>query len=322
MFTRMAAVGEFAEMTRSGRRPYRVVAHGLGYFCKKLQGLVRSNEWEVLARSGHSPQQLLELARDLAQCDLVYTWGGRISMGKFLWAARMLGKQKLVMLWSGSDVLFAQQQFANGILEPWITKLVHWAVSPWVAEEVRALGLPCEYVQASFVELVTHPKPLPDRFSVLIFVRHAGRTELYGWDRMLEVAERLPKIAFNLCGLPPGQSLKGPANIRVHNWMEDFTPMLEQTTVVYRPVRHDGLSFTVLEALSLGRHVLYSYPLPGCVQVTDSSMACQELEKLSALHDAGALGLNEIGRNYISAHYAPEKVRSELTRRWEQIILS
>ena len=303
-------------------QPYRVVTHGLTYFCQRLASMFQSDGWEVLDRSGHTPRQLAELVRDLARCDLAYTWGGRISMGKFLWAARALGKKKVVMLWSGSDVLFAQQELAAGIRFPLVGEMVHWAVSPWVAEEVRALGLPCEYVQASFVNVVAQPKALPKKFSVLVFVRSVSKTKLYGWDRILEVAETLPHIEFSLCGLPDGESLAVPANMKVHKWMHDLTPLLQQTTVVYRPVRHDGLSFTVLEALSHGRHVLYSYPLAGCVQVTSTTMAVKELERLHACHEAGTLPLNEAGRSCIAQEYAPEKVRSELLRRWEQIILS
>ena len=243
-------------------------------------------------------------------------------MGRFLWAARVLGKKKIIMLWSGSDTLYAQQEFSGSIRVPWIAEIVHWAVSPWVAEEVRALGLPCEHVQASFVDIIANPKPLPKKFSVLVYVSDVKKTDLYGWDRILEVAQKLSHIEFHLCGLPQGQFLEVPSNMKVHNWMQDLTPLLEQTTVVYRPVRHDGLSFTVLEALSHGRHVLYSYPLAGCVQVTSPSMACIELEKLLACHEAGTLHSNELGRNYIAKEYAPEKVRSDLLRRWEQIILS
>jgi len=304
------------------RRPYRVVTHGLTYFCGKLSRLIQHDNWEVLDRSGHSPRQLLELTRDLARCDLAYTWGGRISMGRFLWAARILGKQKIVMLWSGSDVLYAQQELAAGVSVPWVSGITHWAVSPWVAEEVRALGLSCEYVQASFVNVVAHPKPLPRKFSVLVFVRHAEKAELYGWDRMLDVAQRLPHIEFHLCGLSEGPTLTGPPNMKLHPWMDNLTPLLEQVSAVYRPVRHDGLSFTVLEALALGRYVLYTYPLTGCAQVTTTDMACEQLQRLLSQHKTGNLGLNEPGRNYIANEYAPEKVRSELLRRWEKIILS
>jgi hypothetical protein len=310
-----------SDMSPQNRR-YRVLAHGLSYFCRKLASMVQDDRWQVLDRSGHSPAQLMDLVRDLARCDLAYTWGGRISMGKFLWAARLLGKQKLIMLWSGSDVLYAQGEYAKGVRTPWVNGVVHWAVSPWIADEVKELGIPCEYVQASFVDVIPQPKPLPKNFSVLLFVRGVAKTELYGWDRMLEVAQALPHIDFHLCGLHDGESLQVSENIKIHNWMNDLTPLLEEITVVYRPVRHDGLSFTVLEALSHGRHILYTYPLPGCVQVSDAAMACAELQRLYEAHEAGMLALNETGRSYIEREYAAEKVSTELLRRWEEIILA
>jgi len=243
-------------------------------------------------------------------------------MGKFLWAARLLRKKKLVMLWSGSDVLLAKEELAAGICEPWIAEKVHWAVSPWVTEEVRSLGLACEHVQTYMIQPVRDPKHLPQQFSVLLYVGDARRAELYGWDRMLEVARKLPHVAFNLCGLPAGQKLEGPSNITMYPWTPDLSRLIEQTTVYYRPVRHDGLSFTVLEALSMGRHVLYSYPLTGCIQTTSVEMACKELEKLEADHESGNLALNQAGMRYIADFYAPEIVRSDLFRRWEEIILS
>jgi hypothetical protein len=309
-------------MTLGKRKPYRILAHGLGYFCKKLAALVQDDDWQVLDHSGHRPTELLGLVSQLARCDLAYTWGGRISMGKFLWAARVLGKRKLIMLWSGSDVLHAQREYAAGVRVPWISNMVHWGVSPWVAEEVRALGLPCEHVQASFVDVVHRPKALPKKFSVLVYVGDVNKRDLYGWDRMVEVACALPQLEFKLCGIPNGQALSGPPNMKIYPWTADFINILQDSTVVYRPVRHDGLSFTVLEALSHGRHVLYSYPLPGCIHVTGTSDACAELVGLVAAHDAGSLPLNEAGRVHIEQHYAPEHVRADLLRRWERIILS
>src|SRR5215813_9148466 len=84
---------------RTDKRPYRVVVHGLAYFCQKLPAFLKSERWEVLDRSGHGATELFRIVQDLSRCDLAYTWGGRISMGKFLWAARLLRKKRLVMLW-------------------------------------------------------------------------------------------------------------------------------------------------------------------------------------------------------------------------------
>ncbi len=307
--------------TKNGRR-LRLALNGLDHFCRRYSILLTGDQWNVPYRPPTNTVNLAARFTDVMRCDLAYSYTGRISMGKFLRVARTFGKTKIIMVWCGSDVLFAKDEFTQGRLDPWVAQRVHWAISPWLAEEVRALGVDCEYVPATqFVHLVNNPKPLPKKFSVLLFVRAADRGELYGWDRMVEVARGLPQIDFNLYGLPEGQSLSGPPNIIVHNWTNNFTPLLEQATVVYRPVRHDGLSLTVLEALSHGRHVVWTYPLPGCIHAPSTDEARNQLERLYEAHDSGTLGLNEIGRSYVAANHSADFARSELPRRFE-IILS
>jgi hypothetical protein len=310
-------------MVRTRRSPYRVVVHGLPFFCQKLPGLLGDELWDVRCHSQHGPLGLAGLLNDLHRCDLVYTWGGRISMGKFLWAARSLGKKKVVIFWCGSDVLIARQELAGGKMDPWVADRIHWAASPTLAEEVRSLGLCCEYVQASFVNPVACPEPLPRKFSVLVFLPTAVRTELYGWDRVVAVARALPSVEFKLVGLRDDNPPPAPPNVIVHRWIEDLTPFYEQATVLWRPVRHDaGISFMVLEALAHGRHVLYTYPIPACLQVNGTESAQKQLERLISLHDAGELDLNQGGIRAVAQHYCCEAVRSELHRRWEEIILS
>lgn len=303
------------------RRPYRVVVHGLPHFCQKLSGLLQGEGWDVRYHSRQTATALAALANDLRRCDLAYTWGGRVSMGKFLWAARCFGKEKLVMLWSGSDIFFAREEHAARKVEPWIARKIHWAVSPWLAEEVRALGLRCEWVQASFVQPPPEVIPLPEKFSVLAYVPDREKSKLYGWDQIVEVARLLRSIEFNVVGLPQGVTLEAPPNVRLHGWARDLVPYLQRATALWRPVEHDGLSFMVLEALAQGRHVLYSYPLSGCVEVKTAAAAARELRRLQELHDSQVLSVNESGMRSIAKDFSPQKVRSDLLRRWEEIIL-
>lgn len=308
---------------RTSGQPYRVLVHGLTYFCRKLPALLSGDGWDVRDHSRHRALRLPALVYDLNRADLVYLWGGRITIGKFLAAARSLRKRKIIMLWSGSDVLFAKEQLACRKLEPWIAEKIHWAVSATLADEVRSLGLACEYVQASFVNPVAHPKPLPEKFSVLLYVPSLESANLYGWDTAVQVAERLRSIQFNLVGLKAGERLDAPPNVTVHNWVSDLIPIIDQTSVLWRPVRHDaGTSFMVLEALAHGRHVLYTYPHPGCIRAATIEAARSEIERLHALHDSGELELNRIGIEYVGRDCSRSKVRSEILRRWEEVILS
>jgi len=305
-----------------GTRPYRVVVHGLSHFCQKLSSLLAGSQWEIHYQSRYEPIALGTLAANLGGCDLVYTWGGRISMGKFLWAARCLGTKKVVMLWSGSDVLYAKRDLASGKTSSWTAERIHWAVSPWLAEEVRSMGLRCEYVQASFVQPVQDPLPLPDNFSVLVYVPGKEKSKLYGWHQILEVAGSLPSVTFAVVGLQRGENLSAPPNVKLHGWISNVTPFLQRASVLWRPVQHDGLSFMVLEALAQGRHVLYSHPFPGCIQVNSASQARAELQRLLVLQGSHTLRLNRDGMQSIARDFAPEKVRADLLRRWEEIILS
>jgi hypothetical protein len=304
-------------------RPYRIVVHGLRHFCQKLPTLVGDENWDVRDRSRHTPAQLARLVRELRRCDLLFNWAGRIDMGHFLRVARTLRVPKVVTLWCGSDVLRAQRLAAATGTHPWIARHVHWAASPILAQEVRAIGLPCEYVQVSFVDVIRKPKPLPKQFSVLVFLPRSDAAELYGWDRVVEVATALPTIRFTLVGLHEGQSVKAPTNVTVQRWKPDITSAYEESAVLWRPVRHDaGISFMVLEALSHGRHVLYTYAMPGAVQVRDSEQAIKQLESLRALHDSGCLRMNYEGMEIVEKTYTRDFVRRELQRRWEEVICS
>lgn len=303
-------------------RPFRVVVHGLPHFCQRLAALLRCQSWDVRYHSILSIRGLASLARDLARCDLAYTWGGRIDLGKFLWSARLLSKKKLVMLWSGSDASYAKKDAATGKLNPWVLDKVHWAVSPWIAKEVRSVGIDCEYVQASFVESVTNPPALPKKFSVLVYLPSVEKADLYGWQQVLSVARSSPSVEFLLVGLQEGRLKEIPPNMKIHGWTSNLASFLDRATVLWRPVQHDGLSFMVLEALACGRHVLYSYPLPGCTHVTNAGDAQTELERLFGMHSAGKLELNQEGMDLIERDFRPDKVRKEILRRWENIILS
>ncbi|MGA2813039.1 MAG: hypothetical protein ABSG16_16680 [Candidatus Acidiferrum sp.] len=310
-------------MSSKSHRPYVVSVHGLPDFCEKLTPLLSSEQWEVPYRSPFTLKGLAARFFDLVRADLVYTWGGRITFGQFTRVARFLGKNKLIMLWCGSDVLFAQQQLNAGIaIEPWIRNKIHWAVSPAMAEEVRTLGLECEYVQASFVDSVPNPEPLPDKFRVLVYAPSFKKAELYGLDRVLEVAARLPDVEFNLVGILEWPVPSCPPNVSVHGRI-DLTIVYEHSTVLYRPVRHDGgISFMVLEALAHGRHVVYTRPFPASILVHDVDEACRELRRLQGLHQSGQLGLNYRGIEVIANDYSSEKVRANLLARWERVISS
>jgi hypothetical protein len=79
----------------------------------------------------------------------------------------------------------------------------------------------------------------------------------------------------------------------------------------------------VLESLGHGRHVLWSYPFPGCVQVSSAADACEYISRLHSLHQQGRLGLNQEGSLFIANEgYLPQFLRGTIHSRLEQILQS
>lgn len=306
--------------TQSQHKPLRVLLHGLEYFCGKVPPLFASEGWDIRFHRPRGLPSLLAMARDLYRADLLFVWGARISMGNVLRLARVFRKEKIILFWAGSDVLGAKMQLAEGKLDPWVAGKTHWAIAPWLAEEVRGLGLPCEWVPLFWMPDVRQPLELPETFSVVTYMPAVSRKDLYGLDRILQVARQLPHIPFEMVGLKERKIEDPPANLRIFGRTNDMSSFYRRATVYWRPVSHDGLSFSALEALAHGRHVIWSYPFPHCIHSTSVEMDAAEIERLYSLHQAKKLSLNQAGIDFMAERFSPERIKEEFLQRWRKII--
>lgn len=253
-------------------------------------------------------------------------------MGRFLRVVKYLRKKRLVMHWIGSDVLTARAGWQAGLRAPrLIQEAVHWAETPWITEEVRALGISCETMPLPGARLAERPVPLGEQFSVLVYVPGTQRyayygaeatpvSDFYGLDQILEAARALPKIPFHMVGLAPNDVPDCPQNLHLHGQVENLQTHFELATVLWRPVAHDGLSFMVLEALAQGRHVIWSYSFPACRQAVNASEATAHLRELHRLHQSRELEINWEGVRLIDASYRGSDVRARIIRRLQAIL--
>lgn len=304
------------------RPPRRVLVHGLAYFGKVLAEFMNSDGWEFVYYPDQGLKNLAAMIDALRRCDLVYQIGGRVSTGKFLWAARLLNKRNFVMHWVGSDTLDERKEVGTGKTDPWVLNQVHhWADSEWLFQEVQDLGVSCDFVPLPSPRTPAVPFPLPDKFSVLVYVPSLETAKQYGLDMILEAARRLPEVRFELVGLRDGPIPDPPRNLHVHNRIPNLTDFFRQASVVWRPARHDGLSWMVLEALGYGRHVLWTYPFPGCVHAASASEAVESIRQLHELHKCQALEINEAGVKFIAeSQYGPYAFKRNILSRMEEIL--
>jgi len=310
--------------TERDRPARRVLVHGLAYFGQVFADFMTGDGWDFQYFPDRGLRNLSSMARALRQCDLVYQIGGRVTIGKFLRAARFFGKNRIVMHWIGSDTLDQRVAVSAGKSDPWILKSIyHWADSEWILKEVEALGIPCTLVPLPSARVPESPSALPREFCVLVYVPSVKDSKLYGLDIILETARQLPQIRFELVGLRDGPVPNPPENIRFHKRIPNLVEFYKQASVVWRPARHDGLSWMVLEALGHGRHVLWTYPFPGCIQTASASEAAPHILRLYQLHQEQRLQINQEGACFIAtSEYHPQRFKEKIRSRLEAILVS
>jgi hypothetical protein len=299
------------------------LVHGLDYFGPAVAEFPSGDGWEFQYYRDRGLDNLTAMAKALRQCDLVYQIGGRVTVGKFLFATKLLGKNRVVMHWVGSDTLDAIRPSVKARSHPWVLNQIHhWTVSDWIHQEVSNLGIKCDHVPLPSTKAPARPSPLPQEFSVLVYVPTVSRSALYGLDTILAVASKLPHIPFELVGLRDGP-VDLPPNIRAYNRLPDLTEFYKRTSVVWRPTRHDGLSWMVMESLGHGRHVLWTHPFPGCLQVSAVSDCAAHIQRLFQMNQEQELSLNEEGVRFIAgSEYCPETFKTKMRSRFEKILQS
>jgi glycosyltransferase involved in cell wall biosynthesis len=154
---------------------------------------------------------------------------------------------------------------------------------------------------------------LPPEFSVLTYIPDF-RYRFYAGDCLYEAARRLPEIRFNVVGGLGTWVTEPLPNLVFHGWQSDMHRFHRDATVLVRLVEHDGTGLTAIEGLSLGRHVIYSHPLPHTIPVAwgDSDALVDTLRGLLALHQRGSLPLNVAGRAYIEEHFSYAQCMEDL----------
>lgn len=303
------------------RKNRNILVHGLFHCGQMFADFMSGDGWNFRYFPDTGIKNLTAMAGHLKSSDLAYQIGGRLTLGKFLFAAKIMDQRKIVVHWVGSDAVDYGKVARERRVTPWVVqKLHHWGVSPWLVQEVAALGVSCDLVHLPSSRVPDSPSPLPSRFSVLVYMPDVRRGDLYGLDRILRVARELPDVPFKLVGLVHGAIADAPGNLSIHGRIPDLTGSYHQASIVWRPARHDGLSHMVLEALGHGRHVLWSYAFPGCIKVSDASDAGEQISRLHDLHQQGRLQLNWEGVEAIRKSYRPEQLKQNILMRLEQIL--
>jgi hypothetical protein len=205
------------------------------------------------------------------------------------------------MHWVGTDVVHALTAQREGRVSARLRGCTHWADAPWLIDELAPLDLTVAEHPLPMPIAIGAPKPMPSEPRILVFLP-ARPHAAYDVAGTIEVVDRLPDVQFTVIG---GFALKRP-NVENLGFISGMSEVYARSSCFLRLVHHDGLSHSVVEALSFGRDVIWNYPMPGVTRVTGSAEAIQAVKA----HAERPLEVNEAGIE-AARRYLPRRVLEE-----------
>lgn len=211
-----------------------------------------------------------------------------------------------VFYWVGTDVYKAMEQrgtVAERRVAGAARRARHLAAAPWLCEELVNLGVEASLAYFPLVPRTLEVEPLPEGPPLrLVSYVPQDRWEFYGGDAMLQALEALgPAAQLILAGGVPDIVRELPPNVYALGQVEDFPALIAQSHALLRIVQHDALGATVIEALQLRRHVIYTYQLEGLrhVRFGDVEGLISQLRDLARRLAQGELQLNDEAASWL-----------------------
>lgn len=298
------------------RKPSAAIL-GLPYFGQMLAGLLGERGWSATfhAHPGRDPRGWAKLAPALLRADILYLIGSRIEKGSPQDRMLLARRRPVAIHWVGTDVLIAAEEYARGrVSERIATRPTHWCDAPWLVDELRAIGVQSTYAPLPIPLANADPPPLPDEFRVLLYLPvDAFDREVFDMETLLRLPLEFPDVQFTL--IPsPAETLPSPlpANLEARGWVDDMDALYRDVTLYVRLTSHDGMSFMMAETLARERYGIWTFPLEGAIRATGFAEVSAALRGLLGKHEAGKLGPNHAGREYVLRRFDRETLLTGL----------
>lgn len=209
---------------------------------------------------------IIQVYKALRQVDVIHGF----STYRFfkVFAMAKLLRKKTICHWIGTDVLTANETLRDKIWAKAVSFFVdvNLVGAPWLGEELKALNIRSFFVPLASDIADFNQEKLPSFPSVPAVLSYVPdeKANFYGLDIILKLAKELPEVKFMVVsGKGKGISFV-PKNLIFLGWQENMREVYSQCNVFLRIPLHDGLSLSVLDALLLGRQVVWTNNFPHC----------------------------------------------------------
>jgi hypothetical protein len=295
----------------------RILLAGNSFFSKKLAN--KLNEFDLInnyyyIRTDDSFFGRLTFLAILPFCNVVYHLGGELYSSKLINVALWFRK-KVVMHWIGSDVSIALDKFSTQkINNKYVNLITHYCEVSWIQSELISIGVEADIVTIASVKNAKIEE-LKSPFSIFTYVGK-GREKFYGIDWLISLAFDFPDIPIVVAGISNYYEIsKMPSNIQFVGWVDNMSDYYKKSSIYLRLTKHDGLAFSVIEALSFARHVGYTKKYPGTVNLESYEDLKKFVGELYSKMLLGDLKPNEFGCDFVGENHIESKVFNILSRR-------
>jgi hypothetical protein len=295
----------------------KVLIGGLPYFAKKLVNNLsdfdKVNSYTYLEPIVNLSDKIKTIFSFIAP-DIIYFISGTIKVNKLIDTALFM-KKKVIMHWVGTDVINAVNDYKKQPTnQKYIKNITHFCEVTWIQYELKQIGVDAHIVQiATFNDKDLNLKKFPADFSILSYMSK-GREEFYGIDKLIQIAIDFPGIEIKIAGMTHYKK-QLPKNIKLLGWVKNMPEQYNNCILFLRLPKHDGLAFSVLEALASGRYVGYSCNFDNTIFIDSYTRLKEVVQNFYDKFNKGLLDINIKGVEFIKGHFGRDVVLGELVKK-------
>jgi glycosyltransferase involved in cell wall biosynthesis len=267
-----------------------------GHFVKYLD----YNEWG---------RNLYPSLRDIWDTDVIH-FICAIGCRKFLYILFIrffLGKNVFVHF-VGSDILRLQKvKLFDRFNWKLALMLAHrvFTGAPWHIKEIE------NFIQAEPLilffnnyEELDELIPLPEKFTVLSYLP-PGKPDFYGDFLVKELIQKFPQIQFIILGIDEFSHFPNVTSIPI-NYNLNLKQLYTDISMLIRLTSHDGFSSMILEAMSMGRNIIWTYDIPYGLKTARNIGSIIEVFEQSIPAKLNADGAQWVRKNFNFSNFLNE----------------
>ncbi len=289
----------------------KVLVVGFGYFRKGFEQIFGGRSgFAYCEKERHWDKwSLWQRARFARRFRIIHFFWARITLAEFLWLKLWNPTLRIILHFIGSDVTLVVAKKRR----VWEYRFYQLCGVAFYADHIHLIEeLAIQKIEARLLVLVNsdikaRSLPLPEKFSVLAYVPQ-GKEDFYHLDWIISAAEALPEVSFTIWR---NDRKFEQSNIRIRGHISDVFAEMALHSVFVRLTEHDGLPCTLVEALSCGRQVIWSFAHPYCYRVNSADELIAVLKHLQ--HQAK---FNAEGQAYVVQRYNVDRVREDFFHVW------